>query len=75
MFDKLMFDNGSVDGCYIYVDKQFYKQLKGQSIICFCFGYNDRQHYLAITREMMYRKLEASGQKRLADKKMIELCL
>lgn len=57
----MLFDNGSADGCYIYVDKQFYKQLKGQSIICFCFGYNDRQHYLAITREMMYRKLETSG--------------
>lgn len=57
----MLFDNGSAGGCYIYVDKQIYKQLKGQSIICFCFGYNDRQHYLAITREMMYRKLEASG--------------
>ena len=28
----MLFDNGSVDGCYIYVDKQFYKQLKGTEL-------------------------------------------
>ena len=30
MFDKLMFDNGSVDENYIYVDKQIYKRIKGK---------------------------------------------